>query len=286
MLMNSARTGPTGVKVASMRSPALRRYWRVKEPDMTFMPASRARPISASLLASQAIEAAGVPSTSLPSARSVAAPFTESSTTTVARSKPGGTGTGGAGHVGALLGVVGEAHVEIGREVAAPLDDLEGGRHRGERGGGPLGGHPGAAQGGADGEAELVLEAGADQVRVAEARAARLLAALQEEAQHRLVHALLGLHRLRGEAHLPPRLALARGNIPGEEAQLHPVRLLAAQTLHPLGAGGGPLPGALPERVDRLVDAHGSPRRTSQRYERSATVPLIGSVASGSIRAL
>jgi hypothetical protein len=86
----------------------------------------------------------------------------------------------------------------------------------------------------AHGDAELVLEARTDEGSEVEYRAARPVAALEEKAKHRLVDALLVLHGLGGEPHLPAGLPLAGVDVAREQTELNRIRLVHAELALPL----------------------------------------------------
>ena len=89
-------------------------------------------------------------------------------------------------HEGELLGVVGERERDLADEVAARLDDLERRMDRADRGRDHLEGRAGRHIA-RELDAELVLEARANEIRIFEGVAARDLAFLEQAAEHGLV---------------------------------------------------------------------------------------------------
>src|SRR5262249_32763707 len=98
--------------------------------------------------------------------------------------------------------------------------------------------------------------AGSDQLAEGEDSVAVAMAARQQESEHGLVDALLFLHGFGREAHLPPRVAVARDHVMLEEPELNSVGLGHGQA--PLPFRRVMLPPAMtgPDRLQRGGHAH------------------------------
>ena len=146
--------------------------------------------------------------------------------------------------------------MQVGGEVAPSLHDLQGRRDGGNGGAGLGRRHPRSGERLAHGDAQLVLEAGPDQVMEGEDDPAVAMAALEQEAEDRLVDALLLLHGLGRESHLPAGVAIARLDVAVEQPELNAVGLDHGQAALPVGRVMLPPPMARPDRLQRRGHAH------------------------------
>src|SRR5213594_3643754 len=138
---------------------------------------------------------------------------------------------GRAEHEELLLRVVGQG--QRTREIAARLDDLQR-RMRAVHRASDLGdGELGAGEIAAEPDADLVLEAGRDEVGVAKDVTARDAAFAQQAAEYRLVDLELLLDGLRGQAHLEADVADPARAASRHQRELDAVRVVEVEPILP-----------------------------------------------------
>src|SRR5262249_39090499 len=193
-------------------------------------------------------------------------------------------------HEELLLGVVGQCELELAREVAARLDDLQRWMTAIDRAGDVVDPERGALEITAQHDTDLVFEARRDQVVVAEPIAAFDASLAQEASEDRLVHLELILDRLGGEADLPACMRHAGGAAAAHERQLDAVGVVEVQPIAPLGRKIDASRSRGPELLDRLlqrtlVETHavtsgGSSTMRFASRARPTTLPILGAAAS------
>src|SRR5215470_5368431 len=160
-------------------------------------------------------------------------------------------------HEELLLRVVGQRQRELACEVAARLDDLQRRMTALDGARDIVDPELGADEIAVQHDADFVLEAGGDQIVVAEAMTGLDAALAQQAAEHRLVNVELLLDRLGGEANLPAGVGDAGRAAAAHERQLNPVRVVEVEPVTPFGWKVNAALAGSPEVLDRILERSG-----------------------------